>query len=670
MTKDKCKCKCVQQSHGNYCVSNPSVQYQGMFRASGNVGVYDVVTFNISADVEKCWEGTGNQATLDAGGYNGVFVNLSGSNLGPNAEPKTTTPILPLTGIALSEELANNDSSQDQTRYSRQISYIFTGVEVDSATPHNQAYAIDWQLNAGSGSHETPSWWNPENGKQVGVPPCSKYGRLTAIYEVPEGSSSGIKDTVIPLKTAGATDTNSVVVYERAVLNQSSYPDQPGKLSAFDMQDGYLFGDVSLVFLDDATVSQTLLVLDEGAGTSGVNVLSTGVGITVLDGNGDPYANAPTYVRTLSGEITSGQVLTFNRLILRVNSSNGTISFQNDLDILSSGYIEYEFLENPLDLTIGSPSGIDTLRLDGIDGAGVTNTNINIVLEDGLGNKAQINDFNTDYYGNSDSIVNNPPSIKKLDFRLDSFSNYTGIDASNITKVTLNPYSSDGNADLIINSGIQFVPKGTPVPVLLDPQPTGAQFTASTGIPSLANFPNKIEVVLGSYFDTPNIGGLNEDDVIQLQFNQVVSDDYDNPYYKNYWCENVAEGTTLSPTNRLVLTFGIQEFYGGPSYPTNIIPAVRCRIDAYDTLGADKYVKFGQRLYAYRNYVPTPILDGVYSFRDLFSVDVTYANRNALVSKGGGGGWGFTGPYYNVRWSKQGGVGGAGFFKSMTPVDE
>lgn len=229
MTKGKCKC--FQQSHGNYCVSKPSVQYQGMLRASGNIGVYDVVTFNISADVEKCWEGTGNQATLDAGGYNGVFVNLSGSNLGPNAEPKTTTPILPLTGIALSDELANNDSSQDRTRYSRQISYIFTGVEVDSATPHNQAYAIDWQLNAGSGSHETPSWWNPEDGKQVGVPPCSNYGRLTAIYEVPEGSSSGVKDTSIPLKTAGATNTNGVVVYEQSVLNQSGYPDQAGKVS-------------------------------------------------------------------------------------------------------------------------------------------------------------------------------------------------------------------------------------------------------------------------------------------------------------------------------------------------------------------------------------------------------------------------------------------------------
>lgn len=238
MTKDRCKCKCVQQSHGNYCVSNPSVQYEGMIRASGNVGVYDVVTFNISADVEKCWEGTGNQATLDAGGYNGVFVNLSGSNLGPNAEPKTTTPILPLTGIALSDELATNDSSQDQTRYSRQISYIFTGVEVDAAVPHNQAYAVDWQLNAGSGTNEPPSWWNPEDGKQIGVPPCSKYGRVVSIYEVPQGSSSGIKDTVIPLATAGATDTNSVVVYERAVLNQSSYPDQPGRVSAAEMGTG------------------------------------------------------------------------------------------------------------------------------------------------------------------------------------------------------------------------------------------------------------------------------------------------------------------------------------------------------------------------------------------------------------------------------------------------
>ena len=669
MTKDRCKCKCVQQSHGNYCVSNPSVQYQGMFRASGNVGVYDVVTFNISADVEKCWEGTGNQATLDAGGYNGVFVNLSGSNLGPNSEPKSTTPILPLTGIALSDELASNDSSQDQTRYSRQISYIFTGIEVDAATPHDQAYAIDWQLNAGSGSHETPSWWNPEDGKQVGVPPCSHYGRVVSIYEVPEGSSSGVKDTVIPLKTAGATDTNSVVLYERAVLNQSSYPDQPGKLTAYDMQDGFLFGDVSLVFLDDTSDTETQLIQLNGP-VSG-SVVSTGViGIKVLDENGDPYANAPTYVRTISGEVFSGTPNSFSRALFYVGISD-LWSFQNDFDIASTGYFEYEFLEDPLDLTIGSPAALDTLRLNSINGGGVTNTNINIVLEDGLGNKAQINDFDTDYYGNPNTAVNNPPNIKVVDFRLNTFSNYTGIDLSNITKVTLNPYSKKENADFVIDSGIQFVPKGTPVPVLLDPQPTGYQSTSLTGVPRLGGFPNKIEVVLGGYFDNPNIGGLNEDDVIQLQFNQVDSDNLVSNAYENYWCENVAEGDTVSPTNRLVIGWGTRQEYPGTPSPGNDAVYARARIKAYDTLGANQDIRFGNRYYSQVSQFPPQIQDGIYNFRELFSVDVPTSNASGLVAKQGANAWGFTSsPSYAIRWQKEKVGDNDGFFKSMTPIDE
>ncbi len=234
MTKDRCRCRCTLQKQGNYCVSNVQTSFKGIYRGSGNVGVYDVFNFKIRADVEKCW--TGNAPD---GEHDGVFINLSGVNLGPNTEP---TVILPLTGISLSQVLETEDGEQGQTTFSRDISYVFSGVEVDAAVPHNQAYAVDWEVNAGSGEFQSASWYN-ETGDSVSIPPCSTWGRIVGIYPVPEGETSGIVDTSLPL-SPGATNTNWIGVSDKSISNQSGYPEQPGRLSPAEMGTGVAGGSL------------------------------------------------------------------------------------------------------------------------------------------------------------------------------------------------------------------------------------------------------------------------------------------------------------------------------------------------------------------------------------------------------------------------------------------
>lgn len=228
MTKDRCRCRCTLQNQGNYCVTNVQTSFKGIYRGSGSIGIYDVFNFKIRADVEKCWEGNAPD-----GEHDGVFINLSGINLGPNTEPST---ILPLTGISLSQVLETEDSTQGQTTFSRDISYVFSGVQVDAAVPHNQAYAVDWEVNAGSGEFQSASWYN-ETGDSVSIPPCSTWGRIVGIYPVPEGETSGIVDTSLPL-SPGATNTNWIGVADNSIANQSGYPEQPGRLSPAQMGTG------------------------------------------------------------------------------------------------------------------------------------------------------------------------------------------------------------------------------------------------------------------------------------------------------------------------------------------------------------------------------------------------------------------------------------------------
>ena len=228
MTKDRCRCRCTLQEQGNYCVSNVQTSFKGIYRGSGDIGVYDVFNFKIRADVEKCW--TGNAPD---GEHDGVFINLSGVNLGPNTEP---TVILPLTGISLSQVLETEDGEQGQTTFSRDLSYVFSGVQVDAAVPHNQAYAIQWEVNAGSGEFQTPGWVT-DDGPFLGIPPCSTWGRIIGIYPVPEGETSGVVDTSLPL-SPGATNTNWIGVSKKSISNQSGYPEQPGRLSPEQMGTG------------------------------------------------------------------------------------------------------------------------------------------------------------------------------------------------------------------------------------------------------------------------------------------------------------------------------------------------------------------------------------------------------------------------------------------------
>ena len=136
--------------------------------------------------------------------------------------------------------LETEDSTQGQTTFSRDISYVFSGVEVDAAVPHNQAYAVDWEVNAGSGEFQSASWYN-EIDDRAGVPPCSTWGRIVGIYHVPEGETSGIVDTSLPL-SPGATNTNFIGVSKKSILNQSGYPEQPGRLSPADMGTGVVGG--------------------------------------------------------------------------------------------------------------------------------------------------------------------------------------------------------------------------------------------------------------------------------------------------------------------------------------------------------------------------------------------------------------------------------------------
>ena len=311
MTKDRCRCRCTLQKQGNYCVSNVQTSFKSIYRSSGNVGVYDVFNFTIRADVEKCWEGNAPD-----GEHDGVFINLSGVNLGPNTEP---TVILPLTGISLSQVLETEDSTQGQTTFSRDISYVFSGVEVDAAVPHNQAYAVDWEVNAGSGEFQTPKW---ASGEEVSIPPCSTWGRIIGIYPVPEGETSGIVDTSLPL-SPGATNTNFIGVSEKSILNQSGYPEQPGRLSPAEMGTGVVGGTL----LDPmpsgfAEFPESIEIVAGAAFDGGTNVINEDDVVTLTKTAGSSedlvyYAEIPSESNVLSA--TNRVVLSF----LRRNESAG-----------------------------------------------------------------------------------------------------------------------------------------------------------------------------------------------------------------------------------------------------------------------------------------------------------------------------------------------------------
>ncbi len=227
MVKKSRGCKCTLQNQGNYCVSDVTAQFKSIYRASGNAGVYDVFNFSITADVVKQWEGN-----APSGQYDGVFINVSGENLGPNLQPAS---IIPLTGISLSPELETPLGNKRKKTYSRDISYVINDVQVDAAIPHQQAYAIDWQVNAGSGEYKTPSWVDYRSpSDRVFIPFCSTYGTLIGVLPV-DGENSGIQDTQFPL-SSGSTNTNYISLQDHTIVNQSGYPDQSGKFDPINLE--------------------------------------------------------------------------------------------------------------------------------------------------------------------------------------------------------------------------------------------------------------------------------------------------------------------------------------------------------------------------------------------------------------------------------------------------